>query len=105
MAIIRLPYGNNTFDSNVLTEHIISKGRNYIIQGKINCTRANHNKQNRLDCWLRDNYAENADIRQAVNEVIRNLVKTNKFMEDRFICPDSGRICKGIRIINNEMKT
>ena len=101
MAIINLPYGNNSFDSNDLRKHIIGTGKTYIIQGQINCNRADHIKPNSLDCWLRDYYAKNADIRQAVNEVIKDLVRTKEFEEDHFICPDSGRRCKGIKIINS----
>jgi hypothetical protein len=53
-----------------------------------------------LDCWLRDNYAQNPDTKQAVNELVDALVMTGEFEEGLFICPDSGRICKGIRIVN-----
>lgn len=99
MAIIHLPYGNNSFDSDDLKEHIKGTGREYIIQGQVEIKRAEHPKPHSLDCWLRDNYAQHPDTKQAVNEVIRALVNTTEFEEGLFICPDSGRMCKGIRII------
>ena len=102
MASINLPYGNNSFDSNRLKEHIRTTGRNYIIQGQKACRRIDHPKPNSLDCWLRDNYARNPDTKQAVNEVIADLVNTGDFAEGEFYCPDSGRSCKGVRIIKRE---
>jgi hypothetical protein len=100
MPEIRLPYGNNFFDSDELKEYIRGTGRNYIIQGQVRCRRENHHKPNSLDCWLRDNYAQYPDTKQAVNEVMRALINTGEFREGRFICPDSGRRCKGIEIVN-----
>lgn len=102
MPLINLPYGNNSFNSDDLREYIRGTGRNYIIQGQKACSRVDHPKPHSLDCWLRDNYAQNPDIKQAVNEVITALVNTGEFEEGDFTCPDSGRTCKGIRII--EMK-
>jgi hypothetical protein len=102
MPSINLPYGNNSFDSNSLKEHIRTMGRNYIIQGQKACRRINHPKPNSLDCWLRDNYARNPDTKQTVNEVIADLVNTGDFAEGDFYCPDSGRRCKGVRIIERE---
>jgi len=52
-----------------------------------------------LDFWLRRNFAKSADIKQAVNDVIRQLVSTGFFEEGEFPCPDNGRLCKGIRIV------
>lgn len=99
MPLINLPYGNNSFDSNSLKEHIRTTGRNYIIQGQKACRRIDHPKPNSLDCWLRDNCAQNPDTKQAVNEVIADIVNTGDFAEGKFYCPDSGRRCKGLRII------
>jgi len=47
---------------------------------------------------LRD-YAQNLNTKQAVNEVITALVSTGEFAEGNFICPDSGEMCKGVRIV------
>jgi hypothetical protein len=102
MPSINLPYGNNSFNSNSLKEHIRTTGRNYIIQGQKACRRIDHPKPNSLDCWLRDNYARNPDTKQAVNGVIADLVNTGDFAEGDFYCPDSGRRCKGVRIIERE---
>lgn len=100
--MIKLPYGNDSFDSNSLKEHIRTTGRNYIIQGQKPCRRIDHPKPNSLDCWLRDNYARDPDIKQAVNKVIAALVRTGDFAEGDFRCPDSGRRSKGVRIIERE---
>ena len=102
MPSINLPYGNNSFDSNSLKEHIRTTGQNYIIQGQKACRRIDHPKPNSLDCWLRDNYARNPDTKQAVNEVIAGPVNTGDFAEGEFYCPDSGRRCKGVRIIERK---
>jgi hypothetical protein len=98
MPIISLPYGYNKFNSDELKEHIKITGINYIIQGQVACRREAHPKPSSLDCWLRDNYARNPDTKQAVNELIQDLINTGEFEEGRFICPDSGNMCKGVRI-------
>ena len=100
MPAINLPYGNNSFNSQDLKEFIRRTGRNFIIQGQVACRREVHPKPRSLDCWLRDNYARNPDTKQAVNAVIEALVNTGEFEEGRFICPDSGKLVKGIRIID-----
>lgn len=97
-SMIMLPYGNNSFNPDDLKEYIRRTGTNFIIQGQVACRRADHPKPSSLDCWLRDNYAQNPDTKQAVNEVIAALVNTGEFTEGDFICPDSGRKCKGVRI-------
>lgn len=98
MPVINLPYGGNTFNSDDLKQYIITTRRDYIIQGQKACVRALHPKPDSLDCWLRDNCAHNPDIKQAVNEVIEQLVNTGDFEEGMFFCPISGRRCKGIKI-------
>ena len=100
MPAINLPYGNNSFNSEDLKEFIKRTGRNFIIQGQVECRREVHPKPRSLDCWLRDNYARNPDTKQAVNAVIEALVNTGEFEEGRFICPDSGKRVKGIRIVD-----
>jgi hypothetical protein len=100
MPEINLPYGNNVFDSKDLKNYIRETRRKFIIQGQVNCRRAKHPKPNSLDCWLRDNYAQSPDTKQAVNEIIQSLVNTGDFVEGRFHCPDSGRRCKGIQIVD-----
>lgn len=101
MPIIELPYGDNSFDSDELKSYIETTGRDYIIQGQQACSRAVHSKPHSLDCWLRDRYARNPDTKQAVNAVVAALVETGDFEEGLFACPDSGRVCKGIRIAPN----
>lgn len=99
MRMISLPYGNNEFNPEELTEFMRRTGRNYIIQGQQACRRAFHSKPSSLDCWLRDNYAQYPDTKQAVNKLISDLIETGKFEEGKFICPDSKRMCKGIIIV------
>jgi hypothetical protein len=99
MPTIQLPYGNNVFKSDELKEYIRRTGRNYIIQGQVACRREIHRKPSSLDCWLRDNYSQYPDTKQAVNEVISGLIETGEFEAGIFVCPDSNRMCKGIRIV------
>jgi hypothetical protein len=99
MPKIELPYGDREFDSDDLKAYIRTTGRNYIIQGQKACSRRDHPKPRSLDCWLRDNYARNPDTKQAVNEVMAALVNTGDFDEGQFICPDSGRKLKGLKIL------
>ena len=81
MPIIQLPFGNNVFNSDELKEYIRKTGRNYIIQGQVACRRELHPKPSSLDCWLRDNYAQYPDKKQAVNEIIRSQIDTGEFEE------------------------
>ena len=99
MPKIDVQYGNNSFNSEDLKKHIQGMGRNYIIQGQKELNRAEHPKPKSLDCWLRDNYAQNPDTKQADNKVIEDLVIRGEFEEGNFTCPDSGRMCKGIEIV------
>jgi hypothetical protein len=100
---IRLPFGGSErcFDANALVRQVIGSGSNHILQGQINCGLSAHRKPRSLDVWLRRNFAANPDIKQAVNEVVNQLVATGLFEEGTFLCPDSGRMCKGIRLVSN----
>ena len=104
MPLIRLPYGDATFDSDDLVEYIRQSGRDYIVQGQVICTRENHPKPSSLDVWLRDNYSKKPDVKQASNDVMEALVSTGDFEEGKFICPDSetNTRCKGLRIVQTE---
>jgi hypothetical protein len=99
MTTIWLPYGQNSFSTDELKNYIVESGRDYIIQGQQKCKLSDHTKPQSLDYWLRVNLARNPNTKQAVNEVIDALVRTEEFEEGDFRCPDSGRICKGIQII------
>jgi len=98
---ITLPFGGSEakFDVVKLVEHIKDSGRDYIIQGQINCALSVHRKPRSLDVWLRRNFAANHDAKQAVNDVIDQLVSTGLFEVGQFRCPDSGRSCKGIKLV------
>jgi len=99
MARISLPYSRpDSFSTDDLKSYIRMSGRDFIIQGQQQCTFTDHSKKLSLDYWLRKNYAGNSDTRQAVNSVIADLVGTGEFDEGRFSCPETGVLCKGIRI-------
>jgi len=97
--MIQLSYGDGKkFDEHALVEFIRSSRRNYIIQGQQMCTFANHSKRHSLDYWLRQ-LAPNRDTKQADNALVSRLVRTGLFViATRLRCPDSGRLCKGIRL-------
>jgi len=98
---IELPYGGSGagFYVSQLIEHIRSTGRDYIIQGGQNRTLKKHSKPHSLDFWLRVGFTQRKDTRQAVRQVIEALVATGKFEVDHSLCcPDSERLCKGIRL-------
>jgi hypothetical protein len=99
---ITLPHGGPAaaFELSRLIQHIKKSGRTYIIQGQTQCAFLAHPKPASLDFWLRRNYAKNPDTKQAVNRVISQVVSTGRFEQGQFICPDSGHLCKGIRIVD-----
>lgn len=98
---IRLPYGvpGATFQVRTLIQHLKNSGRQHIIQGQAKCKFSRHRKPRSLDFWLRRNFARNPDTKQAVNDLIHQLVSTGFFEAGEFPCPDSGRLCKGIRLV------
>jgi len=102
-TFIKLPHGGKGagFYVSQLKTHIRSTGRDYIIQGQQHCTREAHTKRHSLDVWLREGFANNKDIAQAVNQVIQALVATGQFeVDEHLLCPDSGRRVKGLRLLN-----
>lgn len=98
--MIDLPQGG-AFDENLLIAHLRSTGRDFIIQAQQNQSLADHTKPRSLDYWLRTNGAQNPDTKQAENEVLVALVRTGRFViEDSLLCPDTGQLCKGVRLSN-----
>jgi hypothetical protein len=96
--MIKLPYGGQ-FDENDLVAYVKASGRDYIIQGQQAASYASHTKPKSLDYWLRQ-HASNRDTKQAENSVLDALVATGLFrIEKQLDCPDSGRKCKGLRLI------
>ncbi len=88
------------FDEVDLVTHIQDSGLTYVIQGQQSVTHENHTKPNSLDCWLRQ-FAVNPDTKQADNIVMDALVDTGYFeIILQLQCPDSGKSCKGLRLIN-----
>lgn len=99
MVQIALPHSpGDTFDTDDLKKYILSLDSNCIIQGDIEDLLSRHKKPHGLDYWLRT-HSRNPDTKQAVNEVIDNLVKTREFKRGHFTCPDSGEEnVRGVRL-------
>ena len=96
--MIILPYGGK-FEESDLVEHIKATRQGYIIQGQQAVSKANHSKPQSLDYWLRQ-FADNPDTKQGENSVIEALAGTGYFkVENHLFCPDSGRKCKGLRLL------
>jgi hypothetical protein len=103
---IELPHGGPEARLYVddLIKHVRESGRDYIIQGETDCTLANHPKPNSIDAWLRKKCTSRSDTKQAVNDVIDQLIATRLFKVERLRCPDSGTFCKGIRMLESPKK-
>jgi hypothetical protein len=101
-TFIELPYGGPgaRFCVSELVDHIRSTERDYIIQGQQNCILENHTKPHSLDVWLRKGFTNRKDTKQAVNQVVEALTATGWFEIARLPCPDSGRLCKGLRLLD-----
>ena len=101
-TFIRLPYGGPKagFYVSELVNHIRSTGRDYIIQGQQNCALESHTKPRSLDVWLRKRFTSRKDTKQAVNQVVQALIATGRFEVAYLPCPDSGRRCKGLRLLS-----
>ena len=96
--MIKLLYGGE-FNENDLATHIRESRRNYIIQGQQAAPFACHTKPQSLDYWLRQ-FATHHDTKQAENKVLNALVATGLFrIATNLVCPDSGRICKGLLLV------
>jgi hypothetical protein len=102
-AFIELPYGApaDRFLLSELVGHIRSTGRDYIIQGQQHCAFDEHTKPQSLDRWLRSECTTRPDTCQAINQVVDALEATGVFeVVKRLPCPDSGRSCKGLRLVD-----
>jgi hypothetical protein len=102
---IHLPHGgpHDGFAVSDLVAHLQSSGRNYIIQGQQNCKLAEHTKPQSLDVWLRENHTRRKDTTQAVNSLVDALVATGRFEVAHLECPDSGRRCKGLKLVDSRV--
>lgn len=84
-----------------LVSHIRSTGRDYIIQGQQKATLADHTKPQSLDVWLRRRFPSRQDTKLADNEVVEALVAAGLFeVVENLPCPDSGRPCKGLLLVD-----
>ena len=100
MVWISLPHGGpgSGFDVQALVDHIARSGREYIIQGQRTCTLADHRKPHSLDVWIRNHWTIKKDTKQADNDVVKQLVSTRLFERAEFMCPDSHRRCRGLKL-------
>ncbi len=98
---IRLPEDkDNSFHISRLIRHLISVGRDYIIQGQQHVALSDHTKQSSLDYWIRETIANRKDTAQATNNVLEQLCNTDLFSpSENLECPDNNEKCKGIRIV------
>lgn len=97
--MIPLPFGGE-FSEHALVAHMRASGREYIIQGQQAAARHAHTKPQSLDYWLRQ-FATNPATKQAQNSVVRDLIATGLFaLDGSLVCPDSGRLCKGLRLVS-----
>lgn len=90
--------GLDTFLVSDLIADMQRLGMTWIIQGQRNCTLAQHSKPQSLDYWMRSRCG-NPNTKQAVNQVFDDLVATQKFIAGQYQCPDTGRQCKGLKLV------
>lgn len=96
--MIKLNYPDMAFDEQELIDFIKLSGKSYLVQGQRVIKLGNHPKSNSLDVWLRKRFPKKRDTKLADNYVIDALVETRKFIATKEYCPDSGRLCKAIRL-------
>lgn len=70
-----------------------------MVFGAIKAKFADHNKHRSLDYWLRSNGARSPDQMQAEGSLVEQLVGTGHFQEIVMACPDTGRQCKGLKLL------
>jgi hypothetical protein len=99
---IVLPQGgpDSGFRVSDLVAHLRNIRREYIIQGQQNCAFIDHTKPHSLDYWLRDGYTDRKNSKQATNEVVDDLIDTGTFEIAYLPCPDSGRWCKALMLVD-----
>lgn len=97
--MIEMNFGGQ-FNEDVLIKYIKCLGSDYIIQGQVGTTLANHPKPQSLDVWLRITFPQKCDTKLADNYVLDALVSTGKFeIAPKLTCPTSGELCKGLKLI------
>lgn len=88
-----------SFPVRDLVDYIERSGRDYIIEGEVDCALADHPRPHSLDYWLRENFARNKETRQATRDVITQLLATGLFAESEDLrCPDTGERSPGLRL-------
>jgi hypothetical protein len=105
MEEIILPYANNaTIPIADLITHFRENNLNYMIIGATHVTLENHPNLNSLDVWIRnhENVINHKNVCQAVNEVVKQLIKHEQFSRAIRRNPDSGRMCKALVFCDNK---
>ena len=98
-TMIRPNYGT-PFDARDLAIYLAERGVGYIVQGQNTCSLANHPEPSSLDVWMRERGDPSLiDRKQADNDVVLQLVRTGLFSQGIFCCPDSGYLCKGVKVV------
>lgn len=100
--MIKLTCGGQ-FNEYDLIKEIRLAGRNDIVQGQVAAKMTEHPKPSSLDYWLRS-HSKQKNTKAANNKVISALISTGMFEQvDDVACPDSGRKCKGIRLVERNL--
>ena len=100
---VALPHGGSDagFHVSELVAHMRESDLGYIIQGQQNCAFEYHTKPHSLDFWLRAGFSDYKNAKQATNAVIDDLVDSGVFAIAYLPCPDSGRWCKALMLVDD----
>lgn len=70
-----------------------------MVQGQTKVDLVDHTKPKSLDVWLRRRFPQLCNNKLADNYVLEALVNTGRFEIVKEVCPDSGRLCKSVRLV------
>lgn len=96
--VIPLAYGGNAPVGDLITIYR-GMGLTCLTIGQQAVVLEKHSKPRSLDVVLR-RFARNRDTKQAQKSVVHALVATGRFVRASVICPDSGRLCKGVALVH-----
>ena len=105
MEEITLPYANNAqFPVEDLVNYFRKQPINYLIIGASRVVLIKHKNPNSLDVWLRKNHCPPGyeNTCQAVDKVIKQLIKHEQFSIAMRINPRTGRMCKALVFCDNK---
>ena len=87
-----------TFSAEKFLNDMMARGVTEIVQGQQAVARAAHTKPHSFDFYLRA-FGRHPDTKQAQNSVLDEMVAAGQIELAHVICPDSGRRCKGFRLV------